>query len=246
MSSCSLFGLDYQDSYDYDDSEFNPNLGVSVMEYMKSKPEMFSSMLEAIDYADMENEYSNPNRTYILLTNKALSDDRYLPSQTIVSEVGSYFVNNKIKNPNYNPQDPTTGAEYMLAKSWKEYPQEQVKNFLMYHIMIGRHTWESAPTSTKDWVRTMAYDNSEKADTCLILFSVKNGTMLTGGTTMNFNNWTGIGNTQEEKKLTAPRKPSTGPLYSALICTDGVIHVFEDYLEAPQKEIIEYYDYKIK
>lgn len=241
LSSCTVFGLDYQDSYDYDDSTFNPYLGISVMDYMKSKPELFSSMLEAIEYAEMEDEYSNPNRTYLLLTNHALSDINYVPNSAVAAEVGSYFVCNKVDNPNYDPANEIENPAKLIAKSWTEYPQKQVADFLKYHILIGKQTWKTAPSNTKKWIKTVAYETEAEADTCLVLFNVTNGTLSTGGTKMSFNGWEGI----QPGNLYKPRKV-VGPLYSDLFCTDGTVQVINDYLVAPHKEIIENTKYEIQ
>lgn len=240
LSSCTLFGLDYQDSYDYDDSTFNPNTGMSVMDYMRSKPELFSSMLEAIEYAELEQEYSNPNRTYLLLTNHALSDIRYVPT-TVAAEVGSYFVCNKVPNPNYDPANTIENPEYLIAKSWTEYPKEQVASFLKYHILIGKQTWETGPSKTKEWIKTVAYETEENADTCLVLFNITNGTLTTGGTKMSFNGWEAIqpGNLYKTRK-------TVGPLYSDLFCTDGTVQVINDYLVAPARQIVETTKYDIQ
>ncbi len=236
ITGCNLFGLELQENYKYDSSTFDPKVDKTVLEYMKSDPALFSSMLEAIKWAEMEEEYNKPNRTYILLTNRALMDEEYLPTNPKIP-LGSYFACNKISNPVYNPLDVNTGPATIVPDNWKAYPKEKVKAFLKYHIMLGLNTWKSAP-STQEWFRTAAYVEG-LGDSCLICFSVR----YDRTTPMGFNNYSATINTSTFSN--GPRRGTTNPKYSAIECTNGIVHVLDDYLLPPYMDIIKANNFKV-
>ena len=237
MVGCNLAGLDLQESYKYDNSTYNPKVDKTALEYMKADPVQFSSMLEAIKWAEMEDEYIKPGRTYILLTNRALMDEEYLPVATAKIPLGSYFTCNKIPNPIYDPLDVNKGPKAIVPDNWTVYPKSQVQAFLKYHIMLGLNTWKSAP-STKEWFKTAAFEEG-LGDSCLICFSVT----YDRTTPMNFNNYSATVNTTTFSN--GPRKGTTNPKYSAIECTNGIVHVLDDYLLPPYMAIIKANNYKV-
>ncbi|HEX5651832.1 MAG TPA: hypothetical protein VFX58_02090, partial [Chitinophagaceae bacterium] len=67
-----------QDGYDYEQSFYDNKLNMSVMDFMQSRPELFSGMLAAINYvdqdpnyADVKQMYSSDGNTFLLLHNNA-------------------------------------------------------------------------------------------------------------------------------------------------------------------------------
>jgi len=125
FSACELVGLDLQQNYDYEASAPDPNINMSAWEYLnQERPDtLFKLMLEGIKYAGLEEEYSKPDRTFIFLTNAAI----YQISTTGVELSTSYFVRNKVNGES--------------AKSWQDYPVEQVRDLFLYHILQGVHTY---------------------------------------------------------------------------------------------------------
>lgn len=229
-------GLEFQESYDYDDSQYDPRVNKTALEYMKADLEQFSSMLEAVQWAEMEEEYTKTGRTYILLTNRALMDEEYLPTNAKIP-LGSYFACNRVPNPTYNPLDASTGPKTIIPYNWNAYPKAQVQAFLKYHIMLGLNNWKSAP-STQEWFRTAAYAEG-LGDSCLICFSVK----YDRNTAMNFNNYSATINNSTFSN--GPRKGTTNPKYSAIECTNGIVHVLDDYLLPPYMAIINSNNFKV-
>ena len=57
FSGCSKL----QDGYDYHKSFYNTDVKMNVMDFMKSRPDLFTGMLAAIDYVD-----ADPNRLIVL------------------------------------------------------------------------------------------------------------------------------------------------------------------------------------
>ncbi|MBT1699392.1 hypothetical protein KK083_21020 [Fulvivirgaceae bacterium PWU4] len=133
ITGCELAGLDLQEKYDYDDKAglISNELHKSVWEFLNSRTDAFSLMLEGIDYAGLSGEYDKPNSTYMALTDNAIQ---------------IYFVNHRLVNPNWVKGDPSTGDSLLApAVSLKQYPQEQVREMLLYHIVKGAYSWNNLP-----------------------------------------------------------------------------------------------------
>ncbi len=236
LTSCSLFGLELQEDYKYDDTSFNPKVDKTVLEFIKSNPAQFSSMLEAIRWADMEEEYNKTGRTYLVLTNRALMDEEYLPTNSKLP-LGSYFACNRVPNANFDALDASKGPKTIIPDNWNAYHKEIVRAFLKYHIMLGLNSWESAP-KTQEWFRTAAYVEG-LGDSCLVCFSVR----YDRSTPMNFNNYSATINNASFSN--GPRKGTTVPKLSGIECTNGIVHVLDDYLLPPYMAIVRSNNFKI-
>lgn len=229
FSGCNMFGLELQENYDFDNSIVDPHTNMSVMDYMRTQPDMYSDMVEAIEYAEMESEYSNPNNTYFILTNNAIQ---------------TYFKNNRLPNPDYIEGVDDPKMKSVIPSSMRDYSKEQVIGFLKYHILVGYYNWENLNTLSKDWIRTVSYNLDAKSDTCLVLLSGEYGDVGQGGCKMIINDWEGV---EPDVEGTKPLQPSVSPLFSSLICTDGLVHVLDTYLKAPKKVVVDFYSsYQIK
>ena len=168
MTGCELAGLDLQKPYDYDYSAGmqSNELKMTSWEFIQSRPDLFSIMTEGIKYAGLEDMYNQPDRTFILLTDKAFNS-------TTESDY-SYFMTHLLPDPN----DPT---KTIVPESLDMYPVEQVKEFLLYHTIKGTWTWSNLPASST-W-----YDTYATADTAKInmyLLKDRNPNIV-------FNNFTG-------------------------------------------------------
>ena len=153
MTGCTLFGLDLQTDYDYKHTAFNPKLSMDAWSFMQSRPDLFSSLLEAIDYVkDVDPElvelYKRPDNTYFLLTNRALTDIAYIDAWTML---------NKVSNP-----DAEEWADRLyFGVTLRQYPKQNVINLLRYHIVKGSwgmKTMKSTPT----WYDTYASGDTAK------------------------------------------------------------------------------------
>ena len=73
VTSCELFGLDYQEDADFVAKTTNNNVNMSALAFINSRPDIFSSLIDAIEYTGLQSLYEETGNTYILLTNNALS-----------------------------------------------------------------------------------------------------------------------------------------------------------------------------
>jgi hypothetical protein len=156
MTRCQLAGLDLQEKYDYDAQAgiISNELNKTVLEFLNSRPDAFSLMLEGLNYAELSDRYNEPNSTYIVLTNAALN---------------SYFLSHPRRNPLFNPNDPSTGLPFTVPISLTQFPKEEVQEFLLYHIVKGAYTWSNLPP-VQTW-----YDTYASADTAKVnLYLMKN------------------------------------------------------------------------
>jgi hypothetical protein len=149
ITGCELAGLDLQEKYDYDDQAgLKSNaLNQTVWEFLNSRQDAFALMLEGIEYAGLSDRYNEPNSTYMALTDNAIQ---------------LYFFNNRLI-------DPVTNLPSYYAVSLTQYPQEQVREFLLYHIVKGSYSWHNLPP-VQTW-----YDSYASADSAKVnLYLAKN------------------------------------------------------------------------
>ena len=205
IASCELLGLDYQDSYDYDYSAGMPSnkIDMSAFEFIKSRTDIFSLLEEAILYAGVENEIKQSGVTYLLPTNTAFNSE--------TSTDLSYFQTHQLTYI-----DEETGELVSYAPiSMTAYPKEQVKEFLLYHIVKGKYTFTNLPAEPT-WFETVATADTAKIN--MYLLKDRNPNIV-------FNNFDG--------HYKSSIKPRTSNLYNA----DGsYMHVMDSWLDRPTKE----------
>lgn len=205
IASCELLGLDYQDSYDYDYSAGMPSnkIDMSAFEFIKSRTDIFSLLEEAILYAGVENEFKQSGMTYLLPTNTAFNSE--------TSTDLSYFQTHQLTYI-----DEETGELVSYAPiSMTAYPKEQVKEFLLYHIVKGKYTFTNLPAEPT-WFETVATADTAKIN--MYLLKDRNPNIV-------FNNFDG--------HYKSSIKPRTSNLYNA----DGsYMHVMDSWLDRPTKE----------
>lgn len=212
-----------QDGYDYHPSFYSTDLKMSVMDFMKSRPELFSGMLGAIDYvsqnganADVKEMYSTTGNTFLLLHNNALTN---------LEDANSYWVLNKVLAP-----DPNNPSVMILQRGsdWSQYNKDTIANLLRYHVLKGTHTY-STLTSTPKWVETFAMSaTNDSAKVYLYLENVREANL-------RVNNYVGLPTSYKGTTVSwaniAPRTPD-------LHATNGVIHVMNRFFIQPTKEAI--------
>ncbi|HTN19172.1 MAG TPA: hypothetical protein VL125_01810 [Pelobium sp.] len=135
LYSCSLVGLDVQKDYDRVTHTLDPELRMDTWEYLKlrshgtlAEDKVFASMMDAIEYAEIDSmEYKKPGRTFILIHDAAAKD---------------FFKNVKINN--------------VAGTSFRSYPKEFIKNYLLYLIVDGVYDHYTIPALTTIDATTMA------------------------------------------------------------------------------------------
>jgi len=217
MTGCQIAGLELQKDFKFETGLRDNSINMNALDFMKSRKDLFSSMIEAVNYAGMADEYTKPNRTFLLLTNRALSDETYFP--VAPSVMGSYFACNQVPNVNYSPTDPTKGPKMLTPDSWNVYPIEKVKAFLQYHIVTEAISYYNAKTFP-NFYPSLAYKAT--GDSTMVSFHLvndRNATFLVNG-------------------FTGSRKVDLSPRTGGIVCTNGVIHVLDDFIIPPTKAIL--------
>lgn len=218
LSSCNLFGLDFQKNSEFEDADINQYVDMTAWEYIKSRSDVFSLTQEAIEYAGMESIYQNETRTFLLVDNDGYGKESGTP----------YFRNNRIPNPAYNPDNVATyGPETIIPSSFTAYPVETVQELFSYHILVDAISITEA-TDTKEWYKSIAYE--KMGDTTLVAIEWTRDRYVD----FLFNDFA------DHRDGTGGLEPST----SNIKCKNGVIHVFSTYLEAPTRDILDSYDVK--
>lgn len=212
-----------QDGYDYNSSFYDTNIHMSVMDFMQSRPDMFSGMLAAINYVDQDpaykdvkEMYSTTGNTFLLLHNTALTN---------LDDANSYWVLNKVLAP-----DPANPSQNILQRGtdWSQYSRDTVAAFLRYHVLKGVQTY-STLTSTPKWVETLAMSNTnDSAKIYLYLENVREANL-------RLNNYTGVPTVY---KGTVVNWTNITPRTPDLHATNGVIHVMNRFLFPPTRDAI--------
>jgi uncharacterized surface protein with fasciclin (FAS1) repeats len=212
-----------QDGYDYNQSFYDTNVNMSVMDFMQSRPDLFSGMLAAINYVDQDpafrdvkEMYATTGNTFLLLHNTALTN---------LEDANSYWVLNKVQAP-----DPANPSQTILQRGtdWSQYSRDTVAALLRYHVLKGTQTY-STLTATPRWVETFAMSSSnDSAKVYLYLENVREANL-------RLNNYTGVptvykGTTVNWTNIT-PRTPD-------LHATNGIIHVMNRFLFPPTRAAI--------
>lgn len=217
FAGCEIAGLDFQKNFEFDASIRDSKINMNALEFMKSRPDLFSSMIEAVNYTGMVEEYTKPGRTFLFLTNRALADETYAP--VAPSVMGSYFACNKLPNPAYNPADPSKGPQLLTPDSWDKYPVEKVKALLNYHIVKEEVTYRNAKAFPV-FYESLAY--KAQGDTTMVniyLINDRNATLRING-------------------FVGSRKTDLAPRTGGIDCTNGVIHVLDDFIIPPTKSAL--------
>jgi hypothetical protein len=212
-----------QDGYDYKSSFYDTELNMSVLDFMKSRPELFSGMLAAIDYVDQDPNYkdvkemySSTGNTFLLLHNNALTN---------LEDANSYWVLNKIPGP-----DPSNPSQTVMLRGsdWAQYNRDTIATFLRYHVMRGTQTY-STLTSAPKWVETFAFrDANDSAKVYLYLENVREANL-------RINNYVGL---PINYKGTAISLANLAPRTPDLHATNGIVHVMNRWLIQPTREAI--------
>src|SRR4030095_16166506 len=120
-----LFGLKLQEDTNHETTTIDPHIYKTAWQFLKDRalgpataPDdtIFKRMYQAVVYSGIDtNEYTKTGRTFIFLHNEAV---RRLSGSTVQAD--SYFGKYKV--------GPAHGVP---ATRWEDYPQLQVKNYLL-------------------------------------------------------------------------------------------------------------------
>lgn len=164
-TGCQKFvGLKKQTDWNFTPVTLDPHINMTAWDYLKQRAlgtnpndTIFKRMYQGIIYAGIDtNEYTKPNRTFVFLHNDAVYR---LSSNKITTDCYWGF---------YKTKAGKTGL------SWSDYPQDSVKNWLLYLIAEGNHTFETLkPTITE--ATTLLPKNANPANPeSIITFSINN------------------------------------------------------------------------
>ena len=81
--SCDTLQL--QTNYDYQPEALDPHINMTAWEFMNSRPDIFSIMIDAVKYAEMEDVYSQTDSvmTYLFINNTGM--ESYVNARGLVS-----------------------------------------------------------------------------------------------------------------------------------------------------------------
>jgi len=133
-----LFGLKLQENEEHITSTLDPHINKSAWQFLKDRAlgsvpadTIFKRMYEAVVYSQIDTtEYTKSGRTFIFLHNDAV-----LRKSGSTTTTDCYFGKYKVNN--------------VAATSWTQYPREQVKNYLLYLIAVGEHSFENVTPDPK-------------------------------------------------------------------------------------------------
>lgn len=204
VSSCELFGLDYQEPYEFDYEAGIPSnkVNMSTWDFIQSRPDLFSILEEAIKYTHLESEFQQSGCTYLLPTDPAFNSETDTDLSYFQLHQLTYF-------------DTTLGEDVSYAPtSMTAYPEEQVREFLLYHIVKGLYTHTNLPAEPT-WYETCAAADTAKINMYILKDRNPN---------ITFNNFDG--------HYKSEIKPRTSNLFSS----DGsYIHVIASWMDRPTR-----------
>lgn len=204
FARCELFGLDFQDSYEYDYAAGIPSnkLNMTTYDFIMSRSDIFSILQEAIRYTETESEFNRSDCTYLLPTNTAFNSE--------TESDKSYFQTHRLSY-----YDATLDSVVSYApSSMTVYPKEQVREFLLYHIVKGLYTHSNLPAEPT-WYETFATADTAKVN--MYILKDRNPNIA-------FNNFDG--------HYKSEIKPRTSNLYTS----DGsYIHVLDSWVDRPTR-----------
>ncbi|MFZ6010416.1 MAG: fasciclin domain-containing protein [Bacteroidota bacterium] len=191
FSSCEFMGLGLQEDYEYTPRTLDPHINMTVMEFLQSSPgHQLDSLLSAIQYAGLTDEFSKPGRTFFFLHNLAIYRLDSKGKVDVNCYFGKYTVNGK------------------PATKWKDYPVEQVRNLLLYHMVEGEYTYDNL---TPDNIELITLSTAAKNKMLLRIVNDRDSKVT-------INEFFG------SIKVVRART-------SNLLATDGTIHIVGDFAE---------------
>lgn len=207
-SGCKkMFGLELQENWDFEPVVLDPHIQKNAWQFLKEralgsdpKDTIFKRMYDGIIYSGIDTTlYEQPNKTFIFLHHDAI---RRISSNKITTDCyWGYY-----KTPSGKTGD-----------AWQDYPKEQVKNWLLYLIADGNHTFGTVGPNIVETTTLLPPNTDPKNPESKIYFNVQNDQNMK----FRINNFIGT------KRYTEART-------AGIIATNGPVHVVDRIVEFNQ------------
>lgn len=220
LISCMAFAacekLPLQKNEKYEQSFYNNKVDMNAMDFMKSRPDLFSGMMKAIDFVEKDpaykgirNMYTESGNTFLLLDENATVN---------IEDANSFYSTNRIIDS--DPASPTYGTP-IKGSDWSQYPVEKIANLLKYHVLKGTYDYKNL-NSIGRWADTYGLTpTNDSAKVWIYMQASRDGHLF-------INNYVGAPSTAVEIR---PRTPD-------LHGTNGIFHVMSRYFNQPTRRDI--------
>lgn len=200
-----MFGLERQENWDFQPVVLDPHINKSAWQFLKDRAlgstpadTIFKRMYDGIIYSGIDtNLYLQSNKTFIFLHNDAV----YRVSSNKIT-TDCYFGYYKFGNP------AKTGTK------WEDYSKDSVKNWLLYLIAEGEHTFGTVGPSLVETKTLLPENTDPKNPGSLIYFNIMNDQNMK----FRINDFIGT------KRATQART-------AGILSTNGPIHVVDRIVE---------------
>ncbi|WP_257668313.1 fasciclin domain-containing protein [Parapedobacter tibetensis] len=146
VSACTFMGLDLQEDHKHKVTILEPDIHMTAWEFINKPLEdtlrSFELIRDAVVYAGLEEEYSKPGRTFLVFNNQSVL--RYDSNGAVNS--GCYFGREGVPelDENGDPVLDSLGQPITCpGRNWEDYPVEQIRNLLLYHIVEGEYSYHN-------------------------------------------------------------------------------------------------------
>lgn len=210
--ACEKLPLQKNDKYEQ--SFYDSNVNMNALEFMKSRTDLFSGMLSAIDYVEKDPNhkeirkmYTDQGNTYLLLHNNATTN---------IEDANSFYSVNRVLDT--DPASPTYNLT-VKGSDWSQYPVERIANMLKYHVLKGTYDYKNL-NSIGRWADTYGLTpTNDSAKVWIYMQATREGYLF-------INNYVGT--------PTVEIRPRTPDLHG----TNGVFHVMARYFNQPTRRDI--------
>lgn len=163
IASCSMFGLDLQENYDYKKNVLDAHINKTARQYLEERGKnpviandtIFKWMQLGLEYAGINlDEYEKPGRTFIFLGNGAI---RVLPTRTVGGVVvpssnvptgGMWFTFPvTLRNPDGTLKVTAGVVDTKPATQWSDYSKADVRKYFLSLIALGDYGFSNAKVS---------------------------------------------------------------------------------------------------
>jgi len=170
ISSCSMFGLDIQEDYEYKKSVLDPHINKTARQYLEDRGKnpiiandtIFKWMQLGLEYAGINlDEYEKPGRTFIFLGNGAI---RAIPASGIPTGGMWFTFPVTVRNPDGSLKLTSAGAvETKPATKWADYSKADVRKYFLYLIALGDFGFNNAQVANTS-LQTLLPPNVSASD----------------------------------------------------------------------------------
>ena len=200
-----VLGLKLQENWEFEPVVLDPHINKSAWQFLKDRAlgstpadTIFKRMYDGIIYSGIDtNLYNQSNKTYIFLHNDAV----YRKSGSTVT-TDSYFGYYKV------------GSPARAAVRWEEYSKDTVKNWLLYLIAEGNHTFGTVGPDLVEAKTLLPLNTDPKNPESIMYFNLINNQDMK----FRINDFIGT------KRATQART-------AGILATNGPVHVVDRIVE---------------